>query len=96
MELISQVPQSEYSAVEYYNILELISNRYLKLSHSLYYQSNSDIEKKLLFLYPEVQRSKYGICIRKFLGDNLLLQDGKRAPLFVVRDWEVNGYVLRI
>lgn len=94
-DLLREAPDSEYTAAVYYDMLDLLSERMLKYSDlAAFYQGYREVERVYRSFSPKVQRSKYGVLIRKYLGHRSILQEGKQAPAFVVKDLE--GKVLRL
>lgn len=94
-DLLREAPDSEYTAAVYYDMLDLLSERMLKYSDlAAFYQGYQEVERVYRSFSPKVQKSKYGVLIRKYLGHRSILQEGKQAPAFVVKDLE--GKVLRL
>ena len=88
MDLVNKRPDSEYAAFEYYDILDMVSNRIFRQMKFPYYQSNEDIKKIYYLFTPEVQRSKYGRLIKEFFDKKMSLQEGKKAPVFTLKNLE--------
>lgn len=93
LEFVRSVPDSKYAAWEYYSMIDFFSDRTMKLMKHPFYQSPETMSQVYLSFSPEIKASKYGLLIRKFIGNKMALADGKKLPVFRLKDTE--GKILR-